>query len=125
MNLVQEASTSGARASKCVDLLGVSLRSFQRWRLKAKEDARRGPTKIAHKLTESEKVKIIDICNEPGYRNLSPEVIVPRLADKGIYLASERSFYRVLKENRQLVRRGKERIKKKHSGSLSSCSKKS
>ena len=31
------------------------------------------------------------------YKNLSAHQIVPKLADKGIYLASESTFYRVLK----------------------------
>ena len=33
--------------------------------------------------------------------------IVPRLADKGIYIASESSFYRVLKAEKQLKHRQK------------------
>jgi transposase InsO family protein len=35
---------------------------------------------------------------------------VPKLADEGIYIASESSFYRVLKSAKQLTRRGKQRI---------------
>ena len=32
------------------------------------------------------------------YRSLSPKQIVPKLADKNIYLASERTFYRILRD---------------------------
>ncbi len=38
------------------------------------------------------------IANSVEYRNLPPSQIVPRLADKGIYIASESSFYRILKK---------------------------
>jgi transposase InsO family protein len=38
---------------------------------------------------------------------LPPSQIVPRLADEGRYLASESSFYRVLREEKQLAHRGK------------------
>lgn len=39
--------------------------------------------------------------------DLSPSQIVPTLADRGSYIASESSFYRVLKENKMLEHRGK------------------
>lgn len=40
---------------------------------------------------------------------MPPCQIVPTLADKGVYIASESSFYRVLKQNQQLTRRGRQR----------------
>jgi len=43
----------------------------------------------------------------PSYASLPPSQIVPSLADQGIYLASESSFYRVLREAGQLKNRGK------------------
>jgi len=50
---------------------------------------------------------MIEIANEPAYADLLPSKIVPLLADKGIYIASESSFYRVLKANDQLQHRHK------------------
>lgn len=44
-------------------------------------------------------------------RDLSPKQIVPRLADKDIYLASESSMYRLLKEKKQLKYRSAARGK--------------
>ncbi|MFK4754908.1 IS3 family transposase, partial [Oceanobacter sp. wDCs-4] len=46
-------------------------------------------------------------CNLQEYQSLPPSQIVPRLADKGIYLASESTFYRVLKKHQQLNHRGR------------------
>jgi len=42
----------------------------------------------------------------PG-AHLPPSQIVPSLADQGRYIASESSFYRVLRESDQLAHRGK------------------
>jgi putative transposase len=42
---------------------------------------------------------------------LPPTQIVPSLADKGIYLASESSFYKILKEKKMLEHRGKSKKK--------------
>jgi len=58
-----------------------------------------------NKLSEAERQQILDICNTPEYAYLPPNIIVPMLADEGIYIASESTFYRVLKANNQLGKR--------------------
>lgn len=45
--------------------------------------------------------------NQPEFQSLPPSQIVPKLADRGIYIASESSFYRVLKEYNQQHHRGR------------------
>lgn len=52
---------------------------------------------------------MITIANAPEYRDLAPSQIVPRLADRGVYLASESSFYRILKVENLLSHRSKSR----------------
>ena len=47
--------------------------------------------------------------NSAAFRDLSPNQIVPRLADAGRYLASESSIYRILRAEDQLQHRGKAR----------------
>ncbi len=66
--------------------------------------ARREP---ANKLCEHERRQILDIANTPEFAHLPPSQIVPALADQGLYIASESSFYRVLREADQLAHRGK------------------
>jgi len=51
-------------------------------------------------------------CNEDKYANLPPSQIVPILADKGIYIASESSFYRVLHKAEQVTHRGRDKERK-------------
>lgn len=62
-------------------------------------------------LTADEKKQIIATANSPEFASLPPEQIVAKLADKNVYIASERSFYRVLRENKMLKHRGKARAK--------------
>ena len=98
--LIDEAVTAGARRSECCKVLEFSLRTLQRWeKCPGLGDQRRGPlTGSAKQLTSDERDQVIVIANSIEYRDLPPSQIVPKLADKGIYIASESTFYRVLKK---------------------------
>lgn len=96
--LLDEAMKAGARQSKACEILGVSERVIQRWRL-AEEggvDARKGPKLPNNKLSKAEEKEILQVVNDLEFRELSPRQIVPKLADRGIYLASESTIYRLL-----------------------------
>jgi putative transposase len=73
------------------------------------EDRRPGVERVEqpHKHTKAEEVTILSACNQPKLRGYPPSQIVPSLAGKGIYLASESSFYRVLKKHQQQSHRGR------------------
>lgn len=58
-----------------------------------------------NKLTRFEKERIVEICCSPEFRDKHPKQIVPLLADRGIYIACESTFYRVLKEQKLLTHR--------------------
>ena len=107
--LVSEACASGARQSKACECIGISVKTLQRWcrpdnARDGRLDARHDP---CNKLTELERQRVIKVANEPEYADLPPSKIVPKLADKGIYIASESTFYRVLKVANQLSHRQK------------------
>lgn len=63
----------------------------------------------ANKLSDEEQKTIVDLCNQSAFVDLPPTQIVPALMDQGVYVASESSFYRVLKKNGKLHHRGKSR----------------
>lgn len=111
--MFETAVKAGARKAKAADVLGISLRQLQRWSADpGKEDGRRGsPRRVAHALSQEEKQAIIQTANSPEFCNLSPHRIVPMLADRGLYLASERTFYRVLASASCLGHRSKARPK--------------
>lgn len=104
LGLVQEAVDSGARQSVASKLLGLHPRSLQRWRGGGVgDDLRSGPrSSPPNKLPAHERAQILDVVNQPEFRDLSPNQIVPRLADEGRYIASEATMYRVLREEKQL-----------------------
>jgi putative transposase len=51
----------------------------------------------------------LSLCHDPAYASLPPGQIVPRLADQGIYIACEASFYRILHAAREQHHRGRSR----------------
>ncbi len=86
------------------------MKTYKRWKINI-SDNRKGPnTTPSNKLSEKEKIEIINISTSKDYMNLPPSQIVPRLADKGKYVASESTFYRILKEMKLLKHRGKSKI---------------
>ena len=112
INLINEAREAGAKQSEACEIIGISAKTFQRWSrpgnvYDGRLDAHHEPR---NKLTALERQRIMKIANEPAYADLPPNKIVPKLADKGIFIASESSFYRVLKAENQLSHRQKSKL---------------
>jgi transposase InsO family protein len=108
--LVDEAVRKGARRRKACSVLGLSTRAVERWRQQGLEDRRYGPRqRPANRLSDAERRRLLDVANSSEYCDLSPKQIVPLLADRGLYLASESTLYRLLRENEQLSHRGRSR----------------
>lgn len=107
IKLITEAIQAGSRKKPACDILDLDLRTLQRWEKETcYADKRCGPnTPPANKLTDAERACILEIANSPEYAAYPPGQIVPKLADKGIYIASESSFHRVLKQANQLQHR--------------------
>lgn len=105
--LVDSAQRAGARLHKACEVVGISPRTVQRWRSpEAGEDSRRGPlTPPASSLSSAERKRILGVMNSPEFRGLPPHQVVPILADRGEYLASEATIYRVLRAEAQVVHR--------------------
>jgi putative transposase len=94
--LVEEAVAGGARLNKACEVVGLPARTLQRWVHKP-IDERRGPRRSpANKLSQRERERVVEVATSPEFRDVSPKQIVPLLADRGTYVASESTFYRVL-----------------------------
>lgn len=61
----------------------------------------------SNKLSKEERQSIINVMNSPDFANMTAVQAVVTLADRGIYIASESTFYRVLKAEDQNAHRGK------------------
>jgi putative transposase len=97
LTLVSEAQTAGARLDSASRLVGLSARTIERWRQHPHtEDRRQGPQRRpGNALSPSEQARIVAVMTSPKYCKLPPKQLVPRLADEGIYLASESTMYRL------------------------------
>lgn len=107
--LIDEAVAAGARLFKACAVLGVTTRCLQRWR---EDGIDRRTTRVQtphNALTPEEVETILATVNAPEWAYLPPTQIVPRLADKDLYLASESTIYRVLRRHKQLRHRRLER----------------
>jgi putative transposase len=111
VEMVNQANRTGARLAAACDEVGVSVRTIERWTLEgevradARPDAAR--PEPAHKLSEAERERIVTVCHETRFADLPPSQIVPRLADEEAYVASESSFYRVLRSQGEQQHRGR------------------
>ncbi|MGQ0601159.1 MAG: IS3 family transposase [Anaerolineales bacterium] len=106
VELVAEAVGSGCRKDKACEVLGLSLRTVQRWQRDGGQDRRCGTRAApANRLSEAERTMVLSVLNAPAYRDKSPHQVVALLADEGCYLASESTMYRILRAARQLAHR--------------------
>jgi putative transposase len=106
--LIDDAVDAGARLLSSCEVLEITPRTIQRWRKQGERglDRRFGPkTPPINKLSNAERMKVLEVANRPEHRDLSPKQIVPRLADEGVFIASESTFYRILKEENALHHR--------------------
>jgi len=118
-NLVAEAISAGARQDRACKVISLSERTLQRWQTdRASGDGDRRPARVQtpkNRLSELERQHLLFIANSDEFGHLPPSQIVPRLADRGQYVASESTFYRILKAEKQLRHRGAERPPKPRS----------
>lgn len=99
LELIQEACGAGARKRLAADLLGLPIRTVQRWEKHGFADHRKGSRAVpANKISSAEKDQIIDVLMSPQFGDSNPHQIVPKLADQGVYLGSEATMYRILRE---------------------------
>jgi transposase InsO family protein len=107
--LIAEAVAAGARRWRACEVLGLSVRTVERWGAND-EDGRRGPNHVpANKLSEVERQRAVAVMTSPEFRDWSPKQIVPALASRGEYIGSEPTLYRILHEEDMQHPRGRER----------------
>jgi putative transposase len=109
--LINAAITSGARRAKACAELEISDRTLRRWTKDSQLHADQRPLvprpEPANKLSAAERAAVLEACNSKEFSSLPPSQIVPKLADQGRYLASESSFYRILRADGQQHHRGR------------------
>lgn len=112
--MIREAARDGCRLASACTELGISVRTYERWVAAGPEasadrrvSARRAAP--AHKLSAEERAQVLALANSEEFASLPPSQIVPTLADRGVYVASESTFYRILRSASQQHHRGRAR----------------
>lgn len=120
--LIEQACLAGARLYTACRQIGLSMRTVQRWQrpdAKASGDRRtthqRRHVCPANQLSDQEQEAALALLNSPEFKDLPPSQIVPRLADQGIYVASESTLYRLLRKAGQMAHRRAEQPAQKRS----------
>ena len=119
LEMIDQACQGGARLHKACALIGLAARTVQRWLalgpIELQLGDRRTPDQRIHncppnKLSQVQREAALGVLNSDEYKDLPPSQIVPRLADKGLYVASESTLYRLLRWAGQLAHRRVERV---------------
>ncbi|OYV45940.1 MAG: IS3 family transposase, partial [Burkholderiales bacterium 21-58-4] len=110
--LIAQAVLKGARQDRACAALCLSVRTVQRWREAQLSGGDRRPMRCQapkNKLSRIERERLLAVANGSEFGHLAPSQIVPRLADRGQYIASESTFYRLLRSENQLRHRSAQR----------------
>ena len=117
--LITEATQQGARKGPACAVLGLSLRTVQRWEREGLTDRRPGSrARPANALSETERAEVLTRLNSAEFAGESPNQVVVKLADRGEYLASEASLYRLLREEKLLAHRQNSAPARRHQATL-------
>lgn len=94
---IDEAQAGGARLREACEVAGISARTVERWRENPNaDDGRHGPKRRpGNALSALEQARVVAVMTSPEYGQVPVKQLVPRLADDGIYLASESTMYRL------------------------------
>jgi len=108
---IDEAVAAGASQAAACALVGLDARTVQRWRARPTlEDQRRGPTRRpGNAITPAEEAELVALVTSKEFGGLSPHQLVAKLADQGLYIASEATIYRLLRRRRLLRHRDRTR----------------
>jgi putative transposase len=97
-------------------MLNINIRTIERWE-KAYSLCDQRSLRLftpKNKLTKIEEDEVLAVANSKRFCDLSPSQIVPILADEGHYIASESTFYRLLRKEGQLTHRQKGQPRQHH-----------
>lgn len=115
VELFQEGLRKGARAKAIADLIGLCSRTLRRWGIAIdaqgfSQDGRKGSIRmVPHRFSEEERQQVLATINDPEYADLTPAQIVARLAEQKVFIGSESTIYRIMRQEGLLNHRGRSR----------------
>ena len=110
----QELASQLNQVQESCEVLGVPRASFYRAVAPPKEREPREPVRPSNALTEKERQRILNVLHSERYIDCPPAAVFHSLLDKGVYLASERTMYRILADNDEVKERRAQRRHPQH-----------
>ncbi|MCP9801536.1 helix-turn-helix domain-containing protein [Synechococcus sp. RedBA-s] len=113
IEIFREGLKEGASATSFADLIGICSRTLRRWGIAFQthgfsQDRRKGsPREVVHRFSAEERQHVIEIVNDPRFADLTPAQIVAVLAEEQIYVGSESTIYRIMRQESLLNYRGR------------------
>jgi hypothetical protein len=109
--LINDAVTAGPRRANACAELDIGDRTLRRGTKGGEVPPDQRPLaprpEPRNKLSPAERTVVLEACSSTEFASLPPCQIVPKLADQGRYMASEFSFYRILRAEGQLQHRAR------------------
>jgi transposase InsO family protein len=115
MELLKEGLRAGATVKAIADLIGICPRTLRRWRIAFEaygfsQDRRKGSARmVAHRFSKEERQQVLLTVNDARFADLTPAQIVAILAEEGVYVGSESTIYRIMRQEGLLNHRGRSR----------------
>jgi putative transposase len=115
VSIIGDAIEVGCGVAKACQEAGIDRRTYRRWTAAGTdgviEDARPEATRPtpANRLTDEERACVLDACHQPRFADAPPSQVVPVLADEGVFLGSESTYYRILHDACEQHERGRAR----------------
>jgi len=113
--LLVEGISRGISAKAIANLFGLAPRTLRRWGLMIQaqgfsRDQRKGAFRhVMHRLSEEDRQQVLSTINDPRFADLTPNQIVAILAEEGVYVGSESTIYRIMRQEGLLNHRGRSR----------------
>ncbi len=115
LRLLHEGQRRGVSIKAIAALIGICSRTLRRWGIAFKaqgftQDCRKGSTRhVVQRFGKEERKRVIAIINEARFADLTPNQIVAILAEERIYIGSESTIYRIMRQEGLLNHRGRSR----------------
>ena len=97
-------------------MVGISVRTLQRWKRCGTKDRRKGShKKVIRKIAKHKVEELMETVNSAEYLDMSPYEVFPTLLDEGRYICSVRTMYRLLGQEDLIHQRDGSRKRQKRS----------
>jgi hypothetical protein len=116
MELIREEVSPAVSTKAIADLVDICSRTLRWWGIAFQahgfsHDRRKGSSRhFAHRFTQEERQRVLDTVNYLRFADLTPAQIVALLAEERVYVGSESTIYRIMRQEGLLSHRGRTRL---------------